>query len=148
VDPDPESDTGAPAAVDWDHVDWFDAERQAFSRYDGSWELGSGFWPVDTGLDGDPRHFAVRWVGWLRVRSGGGVSWLAGGADDLLVRVDDTDVVALTDATELDVATYDAPLSPGVYPIDLRYAHRRADVSALRLRLLDNDAALCPPAYR
>ena len=83
---------------------------------------------------------------WI-LRSGGGVDVLAGGADDLLVRVDDVDLVDRTDAAELDVATYGANLSPGVYPIDIRYAHRHADVSALRLRLLDDDVALCPPNY-
>ena len=51
VDSGDDADTGGPI-VDWDTVDWFDTDRRAFARLYASLEFGSGFWPVDTVLDG------------------------------------------------------------------------------------------------
>lgn len=47
--------------------DWWDSQYQVFQRVDSDVDLQSNFdgswFPVNTGLSGDPQHFGVHWEG-------------------------------------------------------------------------------------
>ncbi|MFT6146406.1 MAG: hypothetical protein ACJAZO_003710 [Myxococcota bacterium] len=135
------------APADPETVDWFDDERIAFSRYDPTLEFGENWWPVDNGIDGDPEQFAAQWTAWLRVRSNTSVDLLLGAADDAWVWIGDERVATQTDAEVLTPQVYTISLRPGVYPIEIRYAHRLATSAGLRFRVVGGEAELCYPEF-
>lgn len=137
----------AALAPDPDAVDWFDDDRIAFSRYDPSLEFGSNWWPVDAGIDGDPEQFAVQWTAWLRVRSNTRVDVLLGAADDAWVWIGDELVASQTDEDVLNIEVSAVDLRPGVYPVQVRYAHRLATSAGLRFRIVGGEAVLCYPEF-
>jgi len=135
------------APVDPESVDWFDDERIAFSRFDPTLEFGDNWWPVDSGIDGDPAHFAVQWTAWLRIRGNTEVSLLLGAADDAWVWVGDELVASQTDEDELLPEVFATSLRPGVYPVQVRYAHRLATSAGVRFRVVGGEAVLCYPEF-
>jgi len=141
----PDLDLLAPETPD--AVDWFDDDRIAFSRFDPSLEFGANWWPVDNGIDGDPEHFAVQWTAWLRIRSATDVSILLGAADDAWVWVGDELVASQTDSDVLEPEVFETRLRPGVYPVEIRYAHRLATSAGVRFRVVGGESVLCYPEF-
>jgi hypothetical protein len=65
--------------------DWWNPGYQAFTRFDSDADLQSGFlhpwFPVNTGLPGDPYHFAVHWGGQFYVDSNKSYDYSMGSDD-------------------------------------------------------------------
>jgi len=133
-----------PSPEDPESVDWWRDETLAFSRYDPSLDFGENWWPVDDGTTGDPGQFAVRWTAWLRVRDRTLVQVVLGAADDAWVRIGDDVVASQRDRDVMEAGVFDVTLAPGVYPVDVRFAHRIAQRSGVRVRLL-GEPTLCYP---
>lgn len=123
-------------------VDWWD--EIAFSSFEPSLEYGPGWAPVDEGLEDDPRFFAVRWEGWLRVTRNGDVPFVLGASTDAWVRVG-PDTVARLSGSAYEPETHSANLRTGQYPFEILYAHRAGDELGFRFRFTnDDDVQLCP----
>jgi len=135
-----------PMAVD--ELDWWDTSYQVFQRYDGSMEFGTNWWPVDDGLGNDPAYFSVRWVGWLRVVRSGTYDAVIGATTDSWLLLNGDPVVEVVNASEFETNVYPLTLDPGVYQVDVRYAHRRGVESGFRFRMVDSsDLLMCYPNY-
>lgn len=131
-----------------DELDWWDEDGFVFSRFDASLEHGDGWWPVDEDAPDDPAYFAVRWVGWLRVTRRTDVPVVLGATSDAWVLAKDELLADVRDADALDVHTHTPRLQPGVYPLDVRYAHRLGDAAGLRMRIASEHAVVCAPEYQ
>jgi hypothetical protein len=130
----------------YDELDWWDAQRLSFERFDPSLDHGSNWWPVDDGLSGDPAYFTSTWVAWIRVWEDTEVAFTAGASDDLWVDINGETVIALPGVKEFDPETFTVSLDNGQYPIEVRFAHRSGD-SALRFRPLDSSVTICHPDF-
>lgn len=139
-------DTSAANDVDMDPdaVDWWDAQRLAFQRYDLSLDVGGAWYPVDEGIEGDPDDFAVAWTAWLRIERRGNQSLVGAASTDLWVDVGNTRPLALQARDDLAPVSAPLDLAPGQYKVTARYAHR-AGTPGLRLRVTGSDFQLCPP---
>lgn len=122
-----------------------DADR-AFDRYDPSLEWGENWWPVDDGLEGDPEAFSVRWVGWIRGWDDSTLTMVLGATDDAQVLIDGEVVAEVNGSATLIPNYYTHYLDGGVYPFEVRYAHRTG-TSGMRFRLTQGDASICVPSY-
>lgn len=128
--------------LDPDQVDWWD--QVAFSSFEPTLEYGPGWAPVDEGLEDDPRFFAVRWEGWLRVTDNGEVPFVLGASTDVWVRVGE-DTIAHLSGSDYDPQVHTASLRTGQYPFEIRYAHRAGDALGFRFRFTEaDDVQLCP----
>ena len=130
-----------------DDLDWWDGEA-SFQRYDATQDFGPNWWPVDGGFEGDPQYFAVRWVGWFRVTERNrDHDFVVGGASDLWVKLGDEVLIERTDldAFETEVETH--RLDPGVYRLDVRYAHRIGATNGFRFRVASDSVRICYPEY-
>lgn len=136
-----------PAPADPDEVDWWSEQTLAFSRWDATLELGGDWWPVDTGQDGDPAHFAARWTGWLRVWEATELVVVLGAADDAWLRLGDEIVARNVDNEALSPEAFAVALRPGVLPVEISAAHRLAPVPGMRFRVAAGDVTLCGPDF-
>jgi len=123
--------------------DWWDAP--AFARFDPNLEFGSGWWPVDEGLAGDPAYFAAEWTAWLRVWEDGEHPFVVGAKDDLWVWVNGELVVELPGPQDYAPQEITLPLEVGQYPLRVRFAQRSSEGSGLRFRPLSEDLSICLP---
>ena len=131
----------------YDGLDWWDSPYKVFSRFDGSLDQGSNWWPVDEGIAEDPAYFSVYWTAWIRVWSDGPVTFVAGASDDLWVDINNKTVISLPGIKDFAPDTYATTLQAGQYPIELRFA-QRSDSSAIRFRLISTDSAtICYPDF-
>lgn len=128
-------------------LDWWTADRLAWRDWDGTLDIGTNWWPVDQGLEGDPAYFTVRWTAWIRAWSSTRLSFTLGSADDAWVILNDTVVGALPGVHDFAPETVEVNVSPGQYPLDVRYAHRGSDVSGFRFRVLEGDVTICYPDF-
>jgi len=144
-DVEPEADTPAPG--DPDALDWWDASRLSYRQFDGSLDLGSNWWPVDDGLEGDPRYFSVRWTAWIRAWSGTQVAVQLSVEGDAWVLADKEVVVALPASEDPAAQTFDFSLAGGQYPFDVRFAQRSGDLSTFRFRVIGGDVSVCYPDF-
>lgn len=126
-------------------TDWWDEDFLAWTTFDASLDKGSNWWPVDSGIEGDPGQFAVRWSGWLRARSNTDLELLLGAADDAWVYVGDELVASQTDRDTLEPEVFTASVRSGVYPVRVLYSHRLSTAAGLRFRLLSDSVELCAP---
>jgi hypothetical protein len=132
------------ASEDPSELDWW--AEPSFQRFDPSLDMGTGWYPVDEGLEADPAYFAVRWRAWVRAWSNTTMTVSLGAADDAWVIVDGDTVVSLPGIKTFAPATYEIPLSGGQYPMEILYAHRSAD-SAFRMRVVSGDVTICHPEW-
>jgi hypothetical protein len=129
-------------------LDWWDPDYLSFQDYDGSLDIGSNWWPVDEGLEGDPAYFSVRWTAWLRVwRDDSPVSVQLGAQDDAWILVNEAVVASLPGVHDFEPQTITLPVVSGQYPIDIRYAHRAGAESGFRFRIVEGDADICYPDF-
>ena len=89
------------------------------------------------------------WYGWLRVWDDQDVPVVAGSATDLLVLINHEVALSLEDQPEFLPEQHNISLDAGVYPIEIRYAHRMDTYSGMRFRLATTPdrAQLCYPEY-
>jgi hypothetical protein len=144
--PDVEPDPDAPMP-DLADRDWWDGERRSFTRFDPSLDFGSGWWPLDDGIDGDPAYFAVRWTGWLRVLSGNSIDVVLGARTDAWILIDGDVVAAVGGADGGDAQLLSLPISPGQMTIDIRFGQLDAAESGFRFRIAGGDVAQCYPDF-
>lgn len=144
---DPAADPGAPAAPeDPAGLDWWARERRSFVRYDPGLDFGANWWPVDEGLEGDPRWFSARWTAWLRALDGTTVEVLLGASSDAWVLLGEEVWISAPGPQAFAPEVYALPLGGGVYPLDVRAAHRAGD-SAVRFRVVSGDVQICYPDF-
>lgn len=131
------------APTDMNALDVWTDDRVAFRRFDASLDLGSNWWPVDEGLELDPDYFAGRWNAWGRVTDGGAVTVVLGADTVAWLRVNREEVAVVSGEAQ----TIDLPLSPGQFPIELRFAQLWEGASGLRFRVASGDLQLCYPDF-
>lgn len=139
-------DTDSPPLTMLDR-DWWSGDL-AFQRYDRSQDFGPNWWPVDGGFSGDPKYFAARWVGWLRVTRRDALhEFVVGGASDVAVILDGELLIERTDLTEFETTVEQHDLTPGVRRLDIRYAHRLGSTNGFRFRTVSEELLICYPEF-
>jgi len=133
-----------PAPTDPDQLDYW--SEPSFQRFDPSLDMGTSWWPVDEGLEDDPRYYAVRWRGWIRAWSGTDLGVAFASAGDAWVRIDDEIVIDRAGLVDFDPEEIDVPLDAGQYPIEILYAHRQQG-SGFRFRVTGGDVTICYPEW-
>jgi len=146
VDPRPRD----PAAPDTpDAFPYWDLP-EAFQSFDPSLDFGLNWWPVDEGLEGDPKFFAVHWDAWLK-NDGGDFQFLLGSQDDAWVYIKDGGQARLLAARpgiqEYTSEVYDIPLGQQQYPIDVWFIHRGSENSGFSFRPIGGNVKICYPDF-
>lgn len=134
-----------PAPTDPALLDWWD--RTAFEQFDATLDHGNNWWPLDEGLEGDPSYFAVRWHAWLRAWEDTTVEFTLGSADDSWVVVDGQIVADNSGIQDFVRERFTVSLDSGQYPIEVFFAHRASEVSAMSFRVLSGDVSICYPDF-
>ncbi|MFM7203154.1 MAG: hypothetical protein ACKO6N_20390 [Myxococcota bacterium] len=145
--PDVEPETELSVADSPMTLDWWDDDYRAFSRYDASLDFGLGWWPVDTGYEGDPAYFSVRWQAWLRIKNNNTtISFTIAAATDLWIYLGD-ELLAFPGPQKFDLITLEKTLNAGQYPVEVYFAQRAQPESGLRIAYSGKDIKLCYPSY-
>jgi hypothetical protein len=149
--PDIDPDTATPPPDDPDALDWWSSDYRSFQRYDPSIDFGPNWWPVDDGIQDDPRDFAVSWTAWVRAKSGTDMQFVLGNADDAWLDIgtpgDGGQRVARAGVHTFAPEEMSVHLSSGVYPLHLRYAQRSGGADGFRFRITGGDVVLCYPTF-
>lgn len=111
--------------------DWWDPSYFAFARTDRDLRVGYGFFPVDTGLSGDPFHFTVHWQTTAVAPATGRYDFRIGSDDDSWMFVDGRRVTDQGGVHALGVMDGSVTLSAGAHAVDIYFAERRTDESAI-----------------
>lgn len=128
-------------------LDWWDDTYRAFSRYDAGLDYGLGWWPVDTGYEGDPAYFAVRWQAYLRVKNNNTVlSFTVAAATDVWIYLGE-EVLAFPGPQKFDLVAVEKILNAGQYPVEVFFAQRAQPESGLRIAVSGQDIKLCYPSF-
>jgi len=142
VDPRP-NDPPAPDSPDgfpyWD-------QPQAFESDDPSLDFGQNWWPVDEGLDGDPKYFAVHWDAWVR-STGTNFQFMLGSQDDAWVYINGGEVASQPGIHPFARQVYSEYLDAGQYPIEIWFVHRGSETSGFSFRPISGDVKLCYPDF-
>jgi hypothetical protein len=131
------------APQDMDALGVWTDDRVADRRFDASLDFGSNWWPVDEGLEEDPDYFAGRWNAWARVTDGGSLDVVLGAETVAWLRVNRDEVAVVSG----EARTVSVAVSPGQFPIELRFAQLWQGESALRFRIASGDVQLCYPDF-
>ena len=128
--------------------DWWSPGYHAFTRTDSDADLQGGFlhpwFPVDTGLPGDPFHFAVHWTGQFYVDSDKSYNYTMGSDDDAWLFIDDQLVLDLGGIHAITYDSYAVDLTEGNHDIDILFAERHTSHSAFQLNFF-SDLETPPP---
>lgn len=143
------TDTGEPelGPIDVDQTGLWDDQDLAYQRYDTSLVFGENWWPVDQDLAEDPSYFSVRWTAWLRARDSDGMQIALGATTDGLVLLDDQVIASVEGSLDYAPQTLDISLRSGVYPLDVRMAHRAGGNAGFRFRVVSGDVNICYPDF-
>lgn len=133
------------APTDPTQLDWWD--RTVFEKFDPSLDFGQNWWPVDEGLEEDPKYFAVYWHAWLRAWSNTSVDIALGSADDAWVYLGDDPIIEAPGIHPLERQSYGLSLDAGVYPIRVWFAHRGSESAGFSFRVLSGDVSICYPDF-
>jgi len=143
------TDTGEPELdpIDLDQTGLWEDQDLAYQRYDTSLVFGENWWPVDQDLAEDPSYFSVRWTAWLRARDSDGMQIALGATTDGLVLLDDQVIASVEGSLDYAPQTLDISLRSGVYPLDVRMAHRAGGNAGFRFRVVSGDVNICYPDF-
>ena len=122
--------------------DWWNPSYQAFQRVDSDTDLQSNFasswFPVNTGLSGDPYDFAVHWEGTFYVDTNKTYTYSMGSDDDSWLFIDNQLVLDLGGVHGLTHNSYTIALTQGYHDIDIFFAERHVVQSAFQLNFFSD----------
>ena len=140
--------------IDWVEIDddvpsnhdLWDPQYFAFRQNDPGLDFGDQWWPVDTGLPGDPQYFAVHWVATLDVAVDVVVPFELGSDDDGWAFIDGEQVANLAGIHGVEETEFLAPLLAGRHALDLYMAERHTFNSGFWFRWLSDEVSIyaCP----
>lgn len=142
VDPRPADEPAptVPAELDW----W---SNPVFEKYDATLDFGQNWWPVDEGLEEDPRYFAVYWHAWLRAWEDTTLSFSLGSSDDSWIYVNGAPIAERPGIQDFVREPYEVYLDAGQFPIEVWFAHRASAQSGFSFRVLQGNVSICYPEF-
>jgi fibro-slime domain-containing protein len=130
---------GASRVLQWD---WWDPSYEVFSRIDSDADLQSNFasswFPVNTGLPGDPYDFAVHWDGTFYVDANKSYDYTMGSDDDSWLFIDGQLVLDLGGVHGMTYTNYTVNLTEGWHDIDIFFAERHVSQSGFQLNFFSD----------
>ena len=142
--PDMEPAIDAEVVTDPDLLDWWDAPSH--EEFVAGLDFGTNWWPIDDGLEEDPKYFAASWVAWLRATDDTTLEFIFGSSDDAWVHLDEDPIAELPGVHPFQQDIYQVNIDSGQYPIQVRYAHRSGN-SGFRFRVLSGEVSICYPNF-
>jgi len=122
--------------------DWWDSKYQVFQRVDSTADLQTNFasswFPVNTGLPGDPQDFAVKWTGKFYVAEDKNYTYSMGSDDDSWLFIDKKLVLDLGGVHGLTYGSYTIALTAGWHDIDIFFAERNVVQSGFQLNFFSD----------
>jgi fibro-slime domain-containing protein len=132
---------GTTRILQWD---WWDNQYFVGQRVDSDADLQSNFagswFPsiVNTGLPGDPYHFAVKWSGKFYVDQDKNYNYSMGSDDDSWLFIDKQLVLDLGGVHGVTYANYALNLTAGYHDIDIFFAERHTSQSGFQLNFFSD----------
>ncbi|MFA6322760.1 MAG: PA14 domain-containing protein [Candidatus Buchananbacteria bacterium] len=105
--------------------DWYSQTYFVFTRIDKDLNFGSNFFPVNTGLAGDPNHFAVNWRAIIDVPTTASYTYKITADDDAWVYIDDQLVSDLNGTHMARTEEKSVQLTAGYHKLEIYYADRK-----------------------
>jgi fibro-slime domain-containing protein len=124
--------------------DWWNSGYMVGQRVDSDADLQSnfagGWFPgiANTGLTGDPYHFAVRWTGQFYVAANQAYTYSMGSDDDSWLFIDHTLELDLGGVHGLTVGSHTVNLTAGWHDIDIYFAERHTVQSGFHLNFFSD----------
>lgn len=130
---------GAALIKQWD---WWTTPYQVFQRIDSTADLqgnfASSWFPVNTGLQGDPQDFAVKWTGKFYVATDQNYNYSMGSDDDSWLFIDKALILDLGGVHGLTYDNYTVALTEGWHDIDIFFAERNVTESGFQLNFFSD----------
>lgn len=107
--------------------DWFDEQYFSFSRVDAALTFGGNWWPLNEGVPGDPRYYAVHWEATITVAADGDYNYSMGSDDDSWLFIDGfltRDMGGIHGFFPSNGSVY---LAAGEHSLDIYFAERMAN---------------------
>ena len=136
---------GATQVLQWD---WWAPQYQVFQRVDSATDLQSNFantwFPVNTGLPGDPQDFTVHWEGSFYVDADKAYTYSMGSDDDSWLFIDNSLVLDLGGVHGMSWDNYTVNLTQGWHSIDIFFAERHVVQSGFQLNFFSDIVPTVP----